>query len=498
MMAGLANIFISYGRKDAREFAFRLRTDLETAGWRVWLDVSEIGGGADWASDIEAAIERCDLMLALMSPAALESTWCKAEQLRAIRKGKPLIPLRLFPDVEPPLHLEPLNFFDFSHAEQYSAALRDLMSDMRARQAFRASIVSAPSASATNSANLSASPSSAPKARPSRQHDPFGAPRKRAQRPIETPDYAPSIHRQRATLRRAVRDLQNEAWGSRQWWTYFAFASLDVRDTARLLQAGEWQAPYLRGEALHSRYDKFVRLNFRPRTPDSFNREGHRPSYGTPISGYTPMPVYLAFDLEGVLLLDEAKFSDGDADKTRKTYSTAQAFRELPFERIYHDSWFMPDEKEEVLRHREAQILIPERLNLEALQGIWLRSPAEYDTLRHLVPPEVWRRWRDKAAVRHDLHLFHQRRLYVERVHALSDDLRILFHLPTEDAATSYRLRLTLQNAEHHHALSYEGVPPALWTPSLPEWAQRGYSLQLFIEDDLAYQGHSQAAFSVF
>ncbi|MCA9892596.1 MAG: toll/interleukin-1 receptor domain-containing protein, partial [Anaerolineae bacterium] len=136
MSRSTLNIFISYGRRDGRELALRLRNDLQRLGHSVWLDTNEIPGGANWAQQIEQAIEHCDVTLALISHASYESQWCRAEQLRSLRKGKRIIPLRLQGDAEVPLTLEHLNHLDFTELGRYEALFRDLVSDMLSGTAF--------------------------------------------------------------------------------------------------------------------------------------------------------------------------------------------------------------------------------------------------------------------------------------------------------------------------------------------------------------------------
>lgn len=129
------SIFLSYARKDGRDLALRLQSDLHRAGYDSWLDTSEIEGGASWSNDIEQAIERCNLTLALLSHASLVSEICRAEQLRSLRKGKRVIPLLVQSDAERPLHLEHLNYRDFTDAsrytEQFAVLLNDIESDER-------------------------------------------------------------------------------------------------------------------------------------------------------------------------------------------------------------------------------------------------------------------------------------------------------------------------------------------------------------------------------
>lgn len=122
-------IFISYARGDGRELAQRLKRDLDAAGHGAWLDTDEIEGGASWSSTIEEAIDRCQVLLALLSDGSYRSHICRAEQLRALRKGKRVIPLLVQREAERPLHLEHLNYRDFATGT-YDAALAALLSDI--------------------------------------------------------------------------------------------------------------------------------------------------------------------------------------------------------------------------------------------------------------------------------------------------------------------------------------------------------------------------------
>lgn len=127
-------VFISYARRDGRDLALRLKQDLVTVGHSVWLDTAEIEGGSSWSSEIEAAIEQCDIAVALLSHASFISEICRAEQLRALRKGKPVIPVLVQPNAERPLHLEHLNYRDFSDPSQYKDRFALLQNDLQSRE----------------------------------------------------------------------------------------------------------------------------------------------------------------------------------------------------------------------------------------------------------------------------------------------------------------------------------------------------------------------------
>jgi hypothetical protein len=56
-------IFISYARCEGRDLALKLQRTLTAQGFNVWLDTSDIDGGASWSADIEEAIDTCDTLL---------------------------------------------------------------------------------------------------------------------------------------------------------------------------------------------------------------------------------------------------------------------------------------------------------------------------------------------------------------------------------------------------------------------------------------------------
>ena len=133
MDAAATSIFISYSRKDGSDLARRLHRDLEQRGFKVWLDTREIYGGANWPTETEQAIDGCDVMVALLTTGSYVSEICRAEQMRALRYQKCVIPLRAQTGAEiVPLQLEPKNYRDFTAS--YDAAFNALLSDITHRQ----------------------------------------------------------------------------------------------------------------------------------------------------------------------------------------------------------------------------------------------------------------------------------------------------------------------------------------------------------------------------
>jgi hypothetical protein len=89
-------VFVSYRRADAA-VADALLKRLEAAGYGVWLDRSDIGGGSRWRDAIEQALQQADAVIFLVSQPALESDEIYRELARAIEMEKTIVPLRLDP-----------------------------------------------------------------------------------------------------------------------------------------------------------------------------------------------------------------------------------------------------------------------------------------------------------------------------------------------------------------------------------------------------------------
>jgi len=87
--------FISYARADLA-MVERLRDGLALAGCQVWMDL-QAGGGREWWAAILEQVRGCDLFIAVLSPAGLESLACTREREYATALGKPVLPVRVAP-----------------------------------------------------------------------------------------------------------------------------------------------------------------------------------------------------------------------------------------------------------------------------------------------------------------------------------------------------------------------------------------------------------------
>jgi hypothetical protein len=89
---GRYDAFLSYAREDGI-FAKRLVRELAAQEQRVWLDVQDIPGGADWRHHQARALEACKAFVFLLSPDSLKSEHCRQELKQARAHEKLVIPV---------------------------------------------------------------------------------------------------------------------------------------------------------------------------------------------------------------------------------------------------------------------------------------------------------------------------------------------------------------------------------------------------------------------
>jgi TIR domain/AAA ATPase domain len=117
-----AVIFESYGWVDAPDIARKIKASLEAHGFEVWLDSDHIRPDeVDFWSPLQTALERCKLVVALLSPysvrlegdndAARRISVCHNELIQAVRMQKAVVPVVVI-ECEPPLainHYDPID-----------------------------------------------------------------------------------------------------------------------------------------------------------------------------------------------------------------------------------------------------------------------------------------------------------------------------------------------------------------------------------------------------
>jgi hypothetical protein len=104
--------FFAYAREDS-EFVLRLANDLRQAGVSVWLDQLDVIPGQRWDHAVEEALQRCDGLLAVLSPDSVASQNVMDEVSYALEEGKLMVPLLLRP-TSMPFRLRRVQYLDFT------------------------------------------------------------------------------------------------------------------------------------------------------------------------------------------------------------------------------------------------------------------------------------------------------------------------------------------------------------------------------------------------
>lgn len=181
---------------------------------------------------------------------------------------------------------------------------------------------------------------------------------------------------------------------------------------------------------------EYARLYFRPRTPTQYHNEGYKPEHirNTDVNANCPVPIFFFLDANTILNMENVKFSETSCAGIHdlNLLSGAEAFKNLPFEKIYHDTFFSQEERADIVKHRHAEIV---RLNgfpiKNALKGIVCRSVAEKQTLLYLLRaqyPNIYKKYRTKIRFSPELNLFFNNGIFIKTVEYNDGKIKILFN----------------------------------------------------------------------
>jgi hypothetical protein len=286
-----------------------------------------------------------------------------------------------------------------------------------------------------------------------------------------------------------------------EWVPRYIYHFTDVQNAAMVLRSGELLSRVeatARGvmrndnaaasvlENTPAAHKQFARLYFRPRTPTQFRTEGILLPNERYYGAHCPVPVFLAFDLIETVLQDGVSFSDGNMASTRVVFGdTEQFFRSLPFHLIYHDGPFGAAQRDDIVFHRHAEVLVPRSLAISAtLKWILCRSHAERETLLHLLR-DLRSRWEPLVKIG-DQKLFYGDRFYVDRVDVTAPPPRVTFQLKVP-FGKSARVRFRLTSSTSGKLWSWSSDS---WSsPILPIGVRdiEAGTVDLWIEECLAY-----------
>jgi len=223
------------------------------------------------------------------------------------------------------------------------------------------------------------------------------------------PDLKPDSER----IRNFLKALEQQNWvkrGERRWWPRYIFHYTDIKNIVEILKVGQlFSREYLEkisglptssgSASVLAGTDYFtkdcVRLYFRPRTPTQYWAEGIRSRKTLESSKYSdahcPIPIFLLFDSSEILTRADCWFSDGGLNSfTAQRLYTAEDLENLPWQKIYHNTWYTPHSAAEsdIAFRRNAEVIVHKKLDLTALRSIHCRSEAEKEMLAWFKNPK--------------------------------------------------------------------------------------------------------------
>lgn len=183
---------------------------------------------------------------------------------------------------------------------------------------------------------------------------------------------------------------------------------------------------------------EYGRLYFRPRTPTQYHNEGYKPEHirDADVNANCPVPIFFFLDSNTILNMENVQFSDTSCAGIHdlNLLSGIEEFEHLTFNKIYHDTFFSQEERDDIVKHRHAEIV---RLNgfpiKDALKGIVCRSVAEKQTLLYMLKtqyPKEYQTYRPIIRYSPELNLFFNNGIFIKTVEYNSEKITIEFNEP--------------------------------------------------------------------
>ena len=313
-------------------------------------------------------------------------------------------------------------------------------------------------------------------------------------------------------VRTFLRGLKSSPWlgTARKWWPNYVFHFTDIRNAVSVLKEGvllsrtQAQLQNLMATdnasrdiigSTDERWKDYVRLYFRPRTPTQYRNEGIRPEGELYSYAHCPMPIYFLFDSFRILSRPDCLFTDGSLASTPEIFSSPTDLDQIPFEYVYHDSPLADSEKRTVTFHKQAEVIIPKQLNLNALRFIVCRTQAEYETLLHLLPTSAANHWSGQIIHDSRSNVFFKRWVYLESVE-LSGSKAIFNFQRQPEYAGNFNAKATFTNTLTGLMYSWEDDNFTANEPLVITLADVGpfvdYSVRVSLDDNIVYANRYQ------
>ena len=288
-----------------------------------------------------------------------------------------------------------------------------------------------------------------------------------------------------------------------KWWPKFVYHFTSIQNALNILETGKLysrRAVIQHGLMLtdnasptviaktKTEHQDFVRLYFRPRTPTQYNNEGIRPSVDRPLGGaHCDVPIFFCFGAQNILSLDDANFSNGNMGSSQVKYGdTLDFFESIPFEYVFHNGKFSPELRDAIVFHRNAEILLPQQLDLEHLKWLVCRSAAERQMFLYLLPIPLRRQWHHKIRLS-EQGFFERKWTYIEEVVAVGEQIIFRFNPNTLTSGPfSFHFEYTESTTAKSRVWNGKSLANDVFRINIPN-AVRG-KVSLYLDGVLAFQ----------
>jgi len=154
------------------------------------------------------------------------------------------------------------------------------------------------------------------------------------------------------------------------------------------------------------------------------------------------------------------------------------------------------EDKPKIIHHRCAEVLVPDFLDLSPLRYVWCRSPAEYQTLFHILKPQTRLRYQGKFGVGAKADVHFRRWTFIEEVSLESNRITFRFNPST---LTPGPFHAKVEITSHKHGKLSWTEPQFRSSPTfvltIPQITSPvDYEVQFTLDDQLSYSSHFKAA----
>ncbi len=241
-----------------------------------------------------------------------------------------------------------------------------------------------------------------------------------------------------------------------------------------------------------------VRLYFRPRTPTQYNSEGIRPAGQYGRGSCCPIPIVMLFSSRDILTLAATRFSAGGlAASNADVGEDASFLRSIPFEKVYHDESFFPEERSAYVFHRHAEVIYPRELDLSALRAIYCRTTAERETLLSLLTPTATKRWSKSIGLssKHGLHF--RQWTFLERVALDSAAVELSFN-PSTHSPGPFKVELEIKSGDNKFLWRADQFNARGRTTIKIAGNLRSYEIRIHLDGSLIYRNRYRELADLF